>query len=164
MALIVNSREEDLCNQIKNKLLATNELDQGGPLILNLMLDIIFSTTDQPLRTLMDRLIHMKVMEYSGEEISHITGFVHGAYTILHNCEFVSPDFMQILYHVFCTALDDEFVKHVGTIKTNQQLNLLSDLAVETLLDDIKSCYIAKKTAGQWAKVFDEQQQSILVG
>eukprot|EP00957_Ditylum_brightwellii_P147524 11234730-Ditylum_brightwellii.AAC.1 len=113
--------------------------------------------TDQTLRALVDRLTHIKVTEYSGEDISHITGFVCGAYTIFHNCEFIPPDFMQILYAVFCTASDDEFVKHMGTIKTNQQLNFLPNLTVENFLDNVESYYIAKKTAGQWAKAFDEQ-------
>eukprot|EP00957_Ditylum_brightwellii_P190132 14473674-Ditylum_brightwellii.AAC.1 len=154
--LIVNSGEGDLHNQAKNKLLVIDELDQGCPLILKLMMDIIFSVTDY-------RLAHMKVAEYSGEDIFHITKFVHEAYTILHNCEFIPPDVMQILYDVLCTASDDEFVKHMGTIKTNQQLNLLPDMTVETFLDNVKSYYIAKKTAETMGKGLDLLMVAVVV-
>eukprot|EP00957_Ditylum_brightwellii_P084401 6418340-Ditylum_brightwellii.AAC.1 len=73
-------------------------MSQGGPVVLKTMFEIVFSVTDQALRSL-------------------------------------------ILFEVFATASDDEFIKHASTICTSYQLNLLPSMGVEELLDNVESFY-----------------------
>eukprot|EP00957_Ditylum_brightwellii_P191768 14598970-Ditylum_brightwellii.AAC.1 len=63
----------------------------------------------------------MSITEYVGEDISTVMGFIYGMHTILDNCDFLPPNFMQILFEVFVTAPDDEFIKHVSTIGPYEQ-------------------------------------------
>eukprot|EP00957_Ditylum_brightwellii_P074856 5688675-Ditylum_brightwellii.AAC.1 len=106
-----------------------------------MMLDIIFSVTDQALCSLITRIEKMQVTEYVGKDISCITEFIHGAHVILSNCGFLSPNFMQILYDVFATATYETFVKHVSTAQTSSGLGLIPNLSVESFLDNVKRFY-----------------------
>eukprot|EP00957_Ditylum_brightwellii_P102790 7833214-Ditylum_brightwellii.AAC.2 len=63
----------------------------------------------------------MSITKYAGEEFSIVMGLIHGAY---------------ILFEVFATASGDKFIKHVSTICTSHQLNLLPSMGVEELLDN----------------------------
>eukprot|EP00957_Ditylum_brightwellii_P178716 13612604-Ditylum_brightwellii.AAC.1 len=74
-ALIINSSKSDLENRLKNKVLALEGSEQGGPIIFKLMMEIVFSVTDQALCLLISRIEQMKVTEYVGEDISRITSF-----------------------------------------------------------------------------------------
>eukprot|EP00957_Ditylum_brightwellii_P054456 4125978-Ditylum_brightwellii.AAC.1 len=105
----------------------------------------------------------MKVTEHVGEGISRMTGFMHGAYTILENFDFTPPDIMQILFNVFAISSDPEFVDHVNTIKTSRGLGLLPSLIVETMLDNEEGFYSSTTKAGKWAKVTDKGQEAIFV-
>eukprot|EP00957_Ditylum_brightwellii_P038020 2875477-Ditylum_brightwellii.AAC.1 len=73
----------------------------------------------------------MKITKYIGEDVSRATGFICEVHTILHNCDFMPPDFMQIMHDIFSIASDDDFVKHASTIKTSQNLGLLPNMDVE---------------------------------
>eukprot|EP00957_Ditylum_brightwellii_P006046 458063-Ditylum_brightwellii.AAC.1 len=102
------------------------------------------------------RIDDMKVTEYVGEDISWITRFVQGAYTILEHCDFTLPDIMQIISNVFSTAKDPELVAHINTLKTSRGLGLLPNLTVELMLDNVEEFYNSKTNAGKWAKATDE--------
>eukprot|EP00957_Ditylum_brightwellii_P003053 233399-Ditylum_brightwellii.AAC.1 len=86
----------------------------------------------------------MQVTEFVGEDISRITGFIRGAHAILLNCDFLPPDFMQIVYDMLATATDESFVKYVSTIQTSRGLGLLPALSVESLLDNVEQFYESK--------------------
>eukprot|EP00957_Ditylum_brightwellii_P209733 15362985-Ditylum_brightwellii.AAC.1 len=105
----------------------------------------------------------MKITEYIGEDISRVMGFIHGVYTILDNCDFLPPDFMQIMHNFLTTATDDEFVKHVRTIKTSQNLELLPDMNIGSCLENIEKMYNSKLKSNKWAKAVDKGQASIFV-
>eukprot|EP00957_Ditylum_brightwellii_P090319 6878579-Ditylum_brightwellii.AAC.1 len=105
----------------------------------------------------------MKITEYIWEDVSRVTGFIHRVYTILDNCDFLLPNFMHILRDVFTTATDNEFVKHVETINTSKNLELLPDIDFESNLDNIEEMYNSKLKSNKWAKAVDKGQASIFV-
>eukprot|EP00957_Ditylum_brightwellii_P183164 13951522-Ditylum_brightwellii.AAC.1 len=100
----------------------------------------------------------MSITEYLGEDILIIMGFICGVHTILDNCDFLPPTFTQILFEVFATVSDDEFIKHASPIHTSHQLNLLPSMRVEELLDNVESFYQLRVKSIKWAKaVYSDQ-------
>eukprot|EP00957_Ditylum_brightwellii_P183985 14014768-Ditylum_brightwellii.AAC.1 len=80
--LILSSSKADLETCLKNKLLTIDELSHGGPVVFKLMVDIIFLVTDQALRSLVSHVKNMKVTENAAKNVSRVTGFICGVYTI----------------------------------------------------------------------------------
>eukprot|EP00957_Ditylum_brightwellii_P000779 61771-Ditylum_brightwellii.AAC.1 len=78
-------------------MLALMLMMQAGPLLFETMMDIIFAVTNMAVHSLVSRLEGMRVANL---------------YTILHNCNFLPPDFMDIIYKVLITASDEGFVQH----------------------------------------------------
>eukprot|EP00957_Ditylum_brightwellii_P179557 13677996-Ditylum_brightwellii.AAC.1 len=70
---------------------------------------------------------------------------------------------MQILFDVFTSAIDSEFVAHVNTVKTSRGLGLIPTLTVEFTLDNMEEFYNSKTNAGKWAKAADKGQEAIFV-
>ena len=64
---------------------------------------------------------------------------------------------------MFATASGDKFIKHVSTICTSHQLNLLPSMGVEELLDNVESFYQSIVKPNKWAKAVDSNQQSVFV-
>eukprot|EP00957_Ditylum_brightwellii_P044061 3343335-Ditylum_brightwellii.AAC.2 len=112
-----------------------------------MMMSIIFSVTNMVLHSLVSRLEGMRVAEYMKEDISWIMGFICGLYTILNNCKFLPPDFMEIIYEVSFTASDEVFIQCVNTIHTNMGLDLLPTMDVRQFLDNIELLYNSKVKA-----------------
>eukprot|EP00957_Ditylum_brightwellii_P211002 15365651-Ditylum_brightwellii.AAC.3 len=127
------------------------------------MFDIIFSVTNQVLYYLITRIDEMKATKCIGEDISQIMSFICGAHTILEICNFVPPDFFEIVYDLFTTASDEAFAHHVNTIHTSCDLGLLPTLTVEFFLGIVESFYNSKVKASTWSKVADEGQQFMFV-
>eukprot|EP00957_Ditylum_brightwellii_P170334 12965360-Ditylum_brightwellii.AAC.1 len=85
----------------------------------------------------------MKVTEYAGEDISRIASI--------------------ILYNMFTTASDIDFVQDVHTIQKSQDLGLLPDFTIERFLDSVINFYTLKYKVGCWAKEVEESQDAFFV-
>eukprot|EP00957_Ditylum_brightwellii_P155671 11850715-Ditylum_brightwellii.AAC.1 len=134
-----------------------------GPVVFKLMLDIIFSLRYQELISPVMHVEYSKITIYIGEGVSGGTGFIRGVHTILHNCDFLPPYFMQIMHDVFSSASDDDFVKYVSTTKTSQNLGFLPNMDVESYFDNIEENYNSKLKSNKWAKAVDDGKAFIFV-
>ena len=96
--LLLGSCESTLCSDIEHRLISIPQNEQGGPLILHMILNQMMSTTHEAARNIVRRLESHKVTDYPGENIPNFCATYNNAIMRLNVSGHVPKDVANIFF------------------------------------------------------------------
>jgi hypothetical protein len=142
---------DGLTDRINGKLEDVPLIEQGGPLIFKILLELITSLTHQTAATLVTRMRILTMQDdlLPGENIDLVVSYLRGALNRLKICNHVPPDICSIINDVLITAQTEEFNTTFVTIRS--LMLVTPDLYdTEKLFDLAGTLYKTLLTQGKW--------------
>jgi hypothetical protein len=116
-ALLLNSVDADLRKDISDRLLSIPSSEQGGPLILYMIMNHLGQITVEGSRDIINRLQALKVTDFDGENILNFLATFNAGVVRLERVSATPPDLCNILRHGLRTSTVDYFNQFINTIE-----------------------------------------------
>jgi len=149
-------------------------VQQGGPLLLLLVLKAIQDSSDQALEYLISQLKILKISKLPGEDIEQAVTLIKSTYRVLKssstdNRTYVPADFPKLVYNILMTCTVKDFTE---PIKTHMDaLQVAADMAgsnaaaypsITKLLNMALNAYRRMKLSGVWTSQTGRKSQASL--
>jgi hypothetical protein len=152
--LLENSTEstDGLNDKIQAKMATYPEVQQGGPLYLKILIDLVTSLTHQAAASLVTSIRTLTLMDDSlaGEDIDLAVAYMRGVYHRLEVCNHIPPDMISIIVDVFATASTKQFAETFTSLRTMMVINPDNVYTLEAIFDIAGNLYKALRAEGKW--------------
>lgn len=144
---LLNSCDETLHDTVANKIFATPEEYQGGPLVLYHIIQATVKTTEGTTRAIIRKLENFKLSKVSNEDIHKANAFMRSAIIRLKAADRLPTDVHKMVYDVYLTCSVFAFRDHFTTLKTVQS-SIINDW--DTLLKEGETLYRELEFEDRW--------------
>jgi len=121
----------------------------GGPTSFKLVMDLIVTTSQQTLRSIITKFAELKLQEFDGKDVVLASGWIRGVVAVLKNGNMLPLDYMIIVFNILKTASDVPFVNQ-GTSLEFLVTNKVLVANFHDVLTKAESFYQVRKTPGDW--------------
>ena len=158
---ILNTCEDSLRDKVREGLVGVNELENGGPLVLKKMLDIVMNVDDAALRSLTEGLQSLRMKDVPGENVGTVVSYLKGALLLLQNCSAIPTDAMGLLNDVMSSADCSEFTNYMQSIYfASKRTGTVGDYM--EYLDVAEAEYRTLYRKGKWTKASTPQESGFV--
>jgi len=113
---ILGTFNDVLRDKSREGLIGVSEPEAGGPLVFNMILDIVTDFEDSALRSLMQSLQHLRLVDVPGKHVGTVVSYLKGSLMMLQNCDEVPTDTLGLLNKVVCSADCGEFSEYMKSM------------------------------------------------
>ena len=128
--LLLASCDSSLCSDIEHRLVSIPQNEQGGPLILHMILNQMMSTTHEGARHIVRRLESHSVSAYPGENIPNFCATFNNAIMRLNVSGHVPKDVANIFFVQLQTCTVPKFLSLLDSLENNDDPILLDFVAL----------------------------------
>lgn len=148
---ILESCEEALREKILESATLLPPEHHGGPVYFYLMMQLVSTTSDHAMRCIVDKLKHLKLSDFDGENVLHAVTFLRGAINLLKNNNAVPHDMRSLLFTIMRGCSTSDFVSFVVSIETMISLpGIIANPTIEFLLTTFEAKYTELLGANKW--------------
>ena len=125
-ALLLNSVDADLRKDISDRLLSIPSSEQGGPLILYMIMNHLGQISIEGARDIINRLQALKVTDFDNESVLNFLATFNAGVVRLERVSATPPDICSILRHGLRTSTVDYFNQFINTIEMTRDPRSIS--------------------------------------
>jgi hypothetical protein len=115
-------------------------------------MDLIMTTSQPALCSILTKVTELKLQEFDGEDIVLASGWIRGVVAVLKNVNIILPlDCMIIVFNILKTASDIPFVNQVTSLES-LVTNKVLVANFHDVLTKSEAFYQVRKTLGDWTK------------
>jgi hypothetical protein len=115
------------------------------------MMQLVSTTSDHAMRCIVDKLKHLKLSDFDGENVLHAVTFLRGAINLLKNNDAVPHDMRSLLFTIMRGCSTSDFVSFVVSIETMVSLpGIIANPTIEFLLTTFEAKYTELLGANKW--------------
>lgn len=110
-ALLENSCEDSLRDQVHERTNGIDPDNQGGPLFYKVMMDIVTNVAPETIETLVQslRALDLRHESFPGEDVEYANKLIRGVLGRLSDVNAVPGDIMRVLCNIYQTSSTDEY-------------------------------------------------------
>jgi len=149
---ILNSVSDNLKDQLSDKINSLPDVsEKGGPTSFKLLMDLITTTSEPALRTLITKFEKLTLQDFDGEDVTMACGWIRGVINVLRPGKMLPQDYMAIVFKILKTASSADFVASMTTTQALLSHGILPANDLQKVLATAEKEYLEYKLANKWA-------------
>ena len=113
---ILATCDNELRDKVREQLVGVSPLENGGPLVLKMMLDIVMNVDDAVLQSLVQSIQSLRMKEIAGENVGTVVSYLKGAVMLLQNCTVLPMDLVGLLNDIMLSAENNDFTSFMKSV------------------------------------------------
>ena len=91
-------------------------LENGGLLVLKIMLDIVTKNDDAALQSLVQSIQSLRMKDIAGENIGTVVSYLKGVVMLLQNCTVLPTDLAGLLNNIMLSSENTDFTSFMKLV------------------------------------------------
>ena len=158
--LMINVCDPILSSKINERLTGYSIKNQGGPLFLYLMLQLIISTSEVASKALITRLDNLKIYQIEGENVLNVVSLVRKALERLELVHQVPENILDRLLDIFQTSSVKDFNSLFAAMKMQKTIDerfYVNRFTPEIIFETAQIAYTNFHESNKWVGFAQDQ-------
>ena len=129
----------ELRDKVREQLVGVSPMENGGPLMLKPILDIVTNADDAALRSLVQSIQTIRMKDIVGEHVGTVVSYLKGVVMLLQNCTMLLMDLINLLNDLMISAENTDFTSFMKSVYFDHKRKMKVIDSIEYLnLDEVE--------------------------